>query len=254
MKIITDTNIWYNLGRDDSLLEKVKDLPITPSFVNLRELTKTGAMVEREESVRAAIQVMLLFRDRLVLEPPFIHLVKLCKEYSFDGAKACENEFAIAERFAAGGRIAPEHMHDFQAILDEKNDVFQGSADIFNTQAERIRSTKSKGVNKADNSIEYTADFINFCVVKSTDGRVNLEGCQLSNFELFLVTLDHFFNKMETIPMKFKGNDWYDFTQLAYVQPGDKFWTLEQRWITMINDAGMGDYLFSPGSITTDIA
>jgi hypothetical protein len=254
VNIITDTNIWYSLGRDNALLEKVRGLPITPSFVNLRELTKTGAMVEREESVRAAIQAMLQFRGRFILEPPFIHLAKLCKEFLFDGEKACEHEFAIAEIFAAGGQIAPEHMHDFQAILDEKNEVFQGSADLFNIKAELIRSTKTKGENKADDSIDYTADFINFCVAKSTDGRVDLEGCQLVNFELLLVTLDHFFNKMETSPMKFKGNDWYDFTQLAYVQPSDKFWTLEQRWLTMINDAGMGDYLFSPDSMTTDTA
>lgn len=254
MKIVTDTNIWYSLGRDNTLLEKVKDLPITPSFVNLRELTKTGAMVEREESVRAAIQAMLQFRGRFILEPPFIHLARLCKEFTFDGKKACEHEFAIAERFAAGGKIASEHMHEFRAILDEKNEVFQGSADWFNAQAEQIRNAKSKRKGETTDTTEYTADFINFCVSSSTDRKVNLEGCQLVNFELFLVTLDHFFNKLETIPMKFKANDWYDFTQLAYVQPGDKFWTLEQRWITMINDAGMGDYLFNPDSTTAATA
>jgi len=45
--------------------------------------------------------------------------------------------------------------------------------------------------------------------------------------------------------MKVQANDWYDFAILAYVQPGDKYWTREKRWINLINDAGCGHYLIT---------
>jgi hypothetical protein len=55
-KIITDTNIWYKLGRNGELFEKVKEKNLCPNYVNLIELSNTGNIMEKEESIRCAIQ------------------------------------------------------------------------------------------------------------------------------------------------------------------------------------------------------
>jgi hypothetical protein len=50
--------------------------------------------------------------------------------------------------------------------------------------------------------------------------------------------------RLETSKMKIQANDWFDFAMLAYVQPGDKYFTYEKRWNRLIEEAGCGDYLF----------
>jgi hypothetical protein len=44
--------------------------------------------------------------------------------------------------------------------------------------------------------------------------------------------------------MKIKDNDWFDFSILAYVQPGDKYWSNDKKWKILIKDAGCEKYLY----------
>ena len=44
--------------------------------------------------------------------------------------------------------------------------------------------------------------------------------------------------------MKIKDNDWFDFSILAYVQPGDKYWTNDRKWLRLIKEAGCEEYLY----------
>ncbi|MFW6351554.1 MAG: hypothetical protein ACOC2E_04145, partial [Bacteroidota bacterium] len=60
----------------------------------------------------------------------------------------------------------------------------------------------------------------------------------------FESVLKIFFNDMELGAVKLQPNDWYDLFLLTYVQPGNKIWTKEKRWIRYIQRAGMGSYLF----------
>ena len=41
MKIIADTNIWYGLGQDKKMFEKVRKYFICPTFANIHELSKS---------------------------------------------------------------------------------------------------------------------------------------------------------------------------------------------------------------------
>ena len=44
--------------------------------------------------------------------------------------------------------------------------------------------------------------------------------------------------------MKFQPNDFYDLSNLVYVQPGDKYWTKEKRWKRIISErANLDEYL-----------
>jgi hypothetical protein len=51
---------------------------------------------------------------------------------------------------------------------------------------------------------------------------------------------------MELSKMNMKPNDWFDLAILAYVRPGDKFWTEDNRLIQMIKEAGCEHYLYKP--------
>ena len=49
-------------------------------------------------------------------------------------------------------------------------------------------------------------------------------------------------------------NDWVDLFQLIYVQPGMKYFTMENRWKNIIKASGMGDYLVDFDFINSSVA
>ena len=87
---------------------------------------------------------------------------------------------------------------------------------------------------------------INNLVVNATKGGCDLLEKDLGCIELLVKTMDYFFKELELSQQKMKPNDLADLSMLAYVQPGDQFWTNEKQWVRMITNAGCGDYLFKP--------
>ncbi len=244
MKIIADTNIWYGLGQDKKLFEKVSKYFICPTFANIHELSKSENLLDKEELSRSAIQMLFKFKENTIYEPPFIYLARLKQDYEYDIVLEIGQWLEFTSKFAKGHSINPEKKEVFkQEILAGRKNL-EEVAKLFNDEAENIRTRiLNKKAHKKIDTYQITAEFINFCVEQSTKGKVNLDGFNLDNIELLVKTLDRFFKTLETSHMKVQANDWYDFAILTYVQPGDKYWTREKRWINLINEAGCGHYL-----------
>jgi hypothetical protein len=248
MKIVIDTNKLYDLGSNELLLHKVSQEPITPTFVSLRELTTTGNLLAKPTEVRDACRAMLRYEDKLITEPPFLYLAKLYESKSLDGINPPPHDLVIARMLAAGETIAPGQEDKFYEFVKERRAELQKGADIFNHNAIGIRERigENKRQHLAIDSLQLTAEFIQFCVSEATNKHSDLAGYTSEKFELLLVVLDQFFKKIETSPMSYKPNDLYDFALLAYVQPGDKLWTSDGRWVGLIKEVGLERYLYSP--------
>ncbi|WP_413998138.1 hypothetical protein ACMDB5_10095 [Flavobacterium sp. W1B] len=246
MKIIADTNIWYGLGQDENLFAKVKKDPIAPTFANIHELSKSENLIDKEDLSRSAIQMLFKFKENTIYEPPFIYLTKLKQEYKYDIISEIGHWLEFTSKFAVGHSISPDKLEEFKQEILAGRESLEEVAKLFNNEAENIRNRiLDKKAHKKIDTYQITAEFINFCVEQSTKGKVNIDGFELGNIELLVKTLDHFFKTLETSHMKVQANDWYDFAILAYVQPGDKYWTREKRWQNLINDAGCGHYLIT---------
>ena len=244
MKIIADTNIWYGLGQDKKMFEKVRKYFICPTFANIHELSKSENLLDKEELSRSAIQILFKFKENTIYEPPFIYLARLKQDYEYDIVLEIGQWLEFTSKFAKGHSINPEKKEVFKEEILAGRKNLEEVAKLFNDEAENIRTRiLNKKAHKKIDTYQITAEFINFCVEQSTKGKVNLDGFNLDNIELLVKTLDRFFKTLETSHMKVQANDWYDFAILTYVQPGDKYWTREKRWINLINEAGCGHYL-----------
>lgn len=245
MKIIADTNIWYYLGKDDSLYDMVKTEPIYPTFANIYELSKSDNILNHEELSRSAIQRLFAFKKNTIYEPPFFYVARLHNNLEFDPLKEIGSWLTFTEKFAKGHSIEPSKRDDFKKEIDQiRNDLNLGAI-FFNEEVEKIRKRiEHKKEHKKIDSLQGTGGFINFIVESTTDKQYNLEGFDLNRVELLIKTLDHFFKTLETTAMKIKENDWFDFSILAYVQPGDKYWTYDKKWINLIKGAGCEQYLY----------
>lgn len=245
MKIIADTNIWYYLGKDNALFEKVKAKPISPTFVNIYELSKSDNILNHQEISRLAIQRLFSFKSNVIYEPPFIYIAQLHKDLRFDPLQEIGGWLKFTEKFAKGHAIEPSKRHEFKKEIDRIRDDLNSGADFFNEEAEKIRERiRDKKGHKKKDTYQITSAFINFIVESSTDKQYNLGGFDLNQNELLIKTLDHFFKTLETSRMKIKDNDWFDFSILAYVQPDDKYWTNDKKWKILIKDAGCENYLY----------
>ena len=244
MKIIADTNIWYGLGQDKKMFEKVRKYFICPTFANIHELSKSENLLDKEELSRSAIQILFKFKENTIYEPPFIYLARLKQDYEYDIVLEIGQWLEFTSKFAKGHSINPEKKEFFKQEILARRKNLEEVAKYFNDEAENIRTRiLNKKAHKKIDTYQITAEFINFCVEQSTKGKVNLDGFNFDNIELLVKTLDRFFKTLETSHMKVQANDWYDFAILTYVQPGDKYWTREKRWINLINEAGCGHYL-----------
>lgn len=249
MKIIADTNIWYYLGQKVIRYESIMNQPIRPTFVNIFELSKSHNLLDKEDLSRSAIQMLFKFRERVIYEPPFIYLAKLHQDYIFDPQNEIRNWLTFTEKIASGYSFDESKKEDLKKTLDSISAGLSSVADIFNDECEKVRLLiKNKKAHKQIDSHQITSHFINICVETLTGGKCNLYGFDLNRIELLVRTLDHFFKTLETSRMKIQPNDWYDFAILAYVQPGDKYWTREKRWINLITQAGCEDYLYNEKS------
>lgn len=245
MKIIADTNIWYGLGQDENLYKKVEKLSIFPTFANIHELSKSENLIDKEELSRSSIQMLFKFKQNAIYEPPFIYVSKLKQKYNYNIESEIGHWLEFTSKFAKGYSIDPNKREEFKQEIHAGRKNLEEVAKIFNDEAENIRTRiLDKKAHKKINTYHITAEFVNFCVEQSTKGTVTLSEFNFDKIELLMKTLDHFFKTLETSYMKVQANDWYDFATLAYVQPGDKYWTREKRWINLITDSGCGDYLY----------
>lgn len=141
--------------------------------------------------------------------------------------------------------IAEDRKDDFKKGIEQIRANLDSNAIFLNTEAEEIKKRiKNKKEHKEKDTHHVTGGFLNFCVETISNKRHYLEGFDCNKIGLLVKTLDHFFKTIETSKMKIQANDWFDFAILAYVQPGDIYWTKEKRWIRLIYEAGCEEYLY----------
>lgn len=245
MKLICDTNIWYHLGANSELLEKVKDQPICPTMANIFELSKTKNVIHAEDQVRAALQSMFHFNRNVICEPPFVYLAGISNDIEFDIQAEVGTYLRFAELFASGEKIRENKFAEYEEYINKISDALKQASDFINkTIAERKQEISDRRAHKIKDTVPYTAGFINFMVKVVTQHQYNTDQLDLSQVELLIRTLGKFLHNMERSKTKLQPNDWYDFLQLGYVQPGDKYWTKEKKWLSLIQEAGMEDYLY----------
>lgn len=245
MKIICDTNIWYDIG--NSKIE-TKNLPIenklTAVFTNIDEFTKTTYLIRNEDYTRNGIQAMFKFSGKhAIFEPPLIHLIKLDDpNFEYDIRKKHNDILNFSELIAKGYKISD--IDGFTDYCIERNKHFKHITEFTNSTALKIKA-KIKNIkqHRKIESIQIIRDFISsilLCQSKKLSKKFNWE-----KIELLENTLKVYFTKLETGEIISKENDWYDIFILAYVQKSDKIWTNDSKLINFIKDASMEKYLFN---------
>lgn len=245
MKIIADLHYYYYLGKDKDLFNKVADQPITPTLYNVLELSTTQNTHKIEDNVRDAHRTLIHFSGNMIVEPPFLYIAKHFCEIDFDVEKEYGSIFDFSSAIANGEKIDPDKIANFNAWAKDMRSNAVFIAGKINEELEVIRpNIKNKNEHRKKDTTQITLKLISSLVETASKGKCDLYDKDASQFELLIKTWDYFFKELELSKRKMKPNDVVDLLMLAYVNPGDKFWTNEDFWIEMIVKGGMEEYLF----------
>jgi ribosomal small subunit protein bTHX len=244
-RVIADTNIWYKLGDNQELFDKVKET-IYPVYNNLWELSATGRLYSAPEKVRNAIRKIMLCSKRMIIEEPLTYLIKQSNKDFHAEISPLTISMKNFTREIANGCYLQENQKDifYKFISDIKKDLDEIKSDFNETALickEKIKDLKK---HRKQETWQGTVRFINFLAKGATGGKFNIEKLPLSDYELLILVIDNYFKKLETGDIKWQRNDLFDLFNLAYVRKGDKYWTEEKKWINIIKEINCEHYLY----------
>ena len=247
MKIICDTNIWYNIATNAIQIDAFKNHELIATFINIDELAKTHNLVDNFELIRSVLRSIFKYKSQELFYPPFVHIKMLAdKNYQYDTLSKHSDIFISTQKIAQGHEILPEYINKINEFCYSRQMPFIEMTKYFNEQVFQIKgSIKDKKKHRKENPTVLNRKLISHFVSLQTDEPGLSDNFDFSQIELLEKTMRVFFNELElSHDMKVEENDWYDLFQLAYVQPGMKYWTKEKRWLILIEKAGMNKYLF----------
>ena len=241
MRLIIDTNIWYQLPENPTLIKETEKENAHSTFLNYFELLKTRNVVSNPEKVRKIINVMDKYQK--IFTPPFVHMAKLHSFYHFNDLTQLKDYITFLVAFKNGDYINPEQKKGFFDYIDAVNNDFSNYAMYLNDEASKIKNNiKNNKKHLSLDSTKFTNSYILNLINQATNR--NLVEFDFQKIELFSKTLNQFFKKLEVGDFLATTNDIIDFLILSYVQPGDLYFTKEKKWINLIKEADCEKYLY----------
>ena len=245
MKLILDTNIWYDVETNEIFQNKKLKSFITVTLLNYLELIKNPRIITDPILFRKIFNKMDDYQR--TFEPPFVHIAKLHEFYNYNVLLEQNDYIRFVLNFKKGDFIDPAKVIEYKNYIKNIDKDFEDLANWYNEYAFQIKSKiKDLKKHRLRDSSQSTNDYIRFIVNKAT--QKNLETFDFKEIELLCCTLDVFFKKLEVGEFKMKTNDIIDYMLLSYVQPGDLYYTKDKKWIDYISIAGKSEYLYNDGT------
>ena len=244
-RVVIDTSVWYLLGKDDDLFNREKS-KLSPIYNNLWELSNTGRIINKAESVRKAIQKVMLCKERMIYQEPLNYMIKKSnKNYKTNINKHTQDMLIFSQKFANGFSIDEEQEGDFQKhIIEQKKNLDYIKEEFNKTALECKNRIKDYNKHRKKDSRFSIIRFLNSLAQSATGFTYNLKRLPLKDYELLVLVIDEYFKQLETGKTIWQRNDLFDIFNLAYVRRGDKYWTNDEKWVKIIKDVGCEGYLY----------
>ena len=220
-RIIADTNVWYQLGSDELLFDRVSS-KLVPVYNNLWEMSTTGMLHDKVKilKVRNGIRKMMLCQERMILMEPLRYLIALGNKGYANRIRAYTiYMLKFTQKIAHGYYIDDSQQENFKFALNKKKADLYKIQDVFNEAAtlckQKIKNFKK---HRAQTNYMLMVGLLNYMAKMATQGDFDLKRVPLHDYELLVLVMDCFFKKLETGELKWQRNDLFDLFNLAYVR------------------------------------
>lgn len=256
-KIICDTNIWYNLG-DGKIDKKVaEENHLVASFYAFEELNTTYNILNDSDKVIKTSKAIVEYSKGQILENAILYLTRTIDKYYIDERYTYNlgmrnwNEVRSLATLKLGVALPKWALDMYQENIKNREkegvDIAKAENALSASVREKAKRDYKKGKEKYFQTVsENIVALLNYYLKEFTMGRIEFPpDYKFTQLDLFLNAFVEYFFRLDVGGMKVQPNDAYDLYNLIYVQPGMKYWTLEKRWLRIIEGSGMGHYLFT---------
>jgi hypothetical protein len=251
MKIICDTNIWYEFAKTPPNEKLYVENDLISTFISIDELSKTYNILKNLDLVKETTRAIFNYSEKrrnAIYDPPLVYLKKLSDpNFVYDTYNKHKASFLFTEKIAQGVILTDQDKIIIEKYCQEREEKIKLFTDIFNERATVIKAKiKNKKKHREAFSWELNKEFINFLVASYTNTEGLDNNFDWSQITLFQKVLKIYFNDLELGARKMQINDVNDLFLLMYVKPNDKFWTKENKWIKYIKAASLDEYIYEP--------
>lgn len=256
-EIICDNNIWFGLASGEIHRDEVWRLNLIGTGTNIFELSASPLMADKPNELKGAIRTLLNYNKNLILESPMDFFLKSYNPpFEIDNSLSEALHFKLFDyrkfdykipfgQYKGAMELVDRYIKKKKELSNYFNDVIKESKKIIKQNGGKRKYIYKDHTESWKKFLILVFDNYNKSIYKRSES-LEISEINWEQFDLFLNVWSKFFYLLEIEPTRvFKPNDIHDLLNLIYVQPGQKYWTLEKRWIRIIKDLeGYSDYLF----------
>jgi len=257
VKVICDTNIWYYLSDGTIKAEELKNYCLIATFYNFDELNSTPKTVKDFSKVQVAAKAIIDNSCDQYLENAILYLTRLIyrfhedKLYHYNLGMRNWNEIRLLGKLPSDFKPSVEISKLYERNIEMKTNESEAVSAIENSLADQVRKQSRKlwRENKTKyfkSSLRGIIYLLNNFLAGYSDGKAQLtKDFDIKKIELFITAFVYYYKNLEVGTMKAQPNDMYDLFNMIYVQPGNKYFTRDKRWVNIISEAGLSNYLLT---------
>jgi hypothetical protein len=240
--IICDTNIWYNIANNKINTNKLKQVRLIGTSVNIIEISSSPNIISDIDLIVRTVKAFKNNHDFILINNPMEHLITVFNQDYEPDAKV-EDELLKGFDILLNidiKKISQLRLNEAKRRLQKINEDKLKLVNLINNGLPEVREKikRSEG-KKKHRKIDFTKTwkkFISDTVYLyskeycSKEYIIDIEDNNWSKVELFISTLENYFKELDVTKIKFKPNDWADLFNLVYVQPEFNYWTNDDPW------------------------
>jgi hypothetical protein len=249
-RIICDTMIWYNLSKNKLQVPDPKQYKLVCTYLSLMELAFTPNSFNNLDEIQETIKCIIELKPELIMHDPTSYAKAIIDpDFNYEYEKEedivtgflkvllnhpkeglLKNEFKVQL-----ANISSTRKEKGSEWADFLNDCYKGSKEIsyilkkYSTDADDRKKIRKWFVLQLNQTSK-----INY----------SLEQIRWEHFEFYEKVGARYMRNMYLTKMKADRNDENDLKNMFYVQPTDKYWTLEKRWLQMVKEIKFDRYLY----------
>ncbi|WP_144605601.1 hypothetical protein [Algoriphagus algorifonticola] len=251
-RIICDTMIWYGLSKNQLQIPDPSKYTLVCTYLSLMELAFSPNNLNKLSEVQAAIHKIFSLKPEIILQYPWDHAQSLIVE-NFEREFEIESNLTFAFlrvllNHPKEGLVSNSFKEELEKISSIRKKNFDGWADFLNDLNNLENDIKRALVKYSGRDLDLF-DFKKWFLHKLNEREINqysIDTIPWEQFEFYTTVGATYLRKMMVSWMKAEGNDENDMSNMIYVQPGDKYWTLEKKWMNLAREAKMNGYLYEP--------
>jgi len=242
--------VWYELAKGRIVVPDPEQYQLVCTHLSLTEIACSSNNFNKLQEVKAVIGEIVKLKPEMIIQYPYEHARFLAdNEYTFE-YKVEEDliiSFLRIIRNQPGEELAAGEFKDYLTDIAARRK--ENSIDWANFQNElyKLSGIPKSALKKFQNSemkLMESRKWLLFQLNQLSEKELDFSTIDWSRFELYENVHARYIRNLELSNFRADRNDDNDLKNMLYVQPGEKYWTLEKRWLSIIREIDLENYLY----------